>query len=297
MRAPSTDLLRALRRAAATTSSPVVYTSRAAQLRCHQVSPSQPQTHLRALSTNPAYHQQSPARPPSVPPPTSTARSLNIPPRPTAPPPNPARPGSPRINPYAPSKSRDRGPASKEETQTDFSKLDIYASAGVEEPATSIDACTHDGFHLNNGVQTSGGRGVMLVGGEGFVWSPWAGTGAGVGDATVVSSTPPASGKERRAPTASQFSQFLNARSSVLDFPPSAFGLLTLLYPKPDLLIFGTGRQLHMLSKDTRRYLSEELGMKVDVMDTANAAAAYNLLVMERGVEGVGAILIPEGFV
>jgi hypothetical protein len=52
-----------------------------------------------------------------------------------------------------------------------------------------------------------------------------------------------------------------------------------------------------MLSKDTRRYLSEELGMRVDVMDTANAAAAYNLLVMERGVEGVGAILIPDGFV
>jgi uncharacterized protein len=124
----------------------------------------------------------------------------------------------------------------------------------------------------------------MLVGGEGFVWSPW-----------TRDSPSPTAGQEQQA-QASRFSQFLTARS-VLDFPPSAFGLLTLLYPKPDLLIFGTGRQLHMLSKDTRRYLSEELGMRVDVMDTANAAAAYNLLVMERGVEGVGAILIPDGFV
>ncbi|EXJ62080.1 hypothetical protein A1O7_02513 [Cladophialophora yegresii CBS 114405] len=290
MRAPSTDLLRALRRATTTTPSPnVVYTSRPrAQLRCHRLYASQPQHHprIRAFSTTPTYHdQQSSARPP-----TSPAQSSNIPPRPrpTAPPPNPARPGSPRINPYAPSKSKDRGPASKEETQTDFSKLDIYASAGVEEPATSIDACTPDGFHLNNGVQTSGGRGVVLVGGEGFVWSPW--------DDATTSSTSPASGQKQAAASRSRFSQFLTARS-VLDFPPSAFGLLALLYPKPDLLIFGTGRQLHMLSKDTRRYLSEELGMKVDVMDTANAAAAYNLLVMERGVEGVGAILIPEGFV
>ncbi len=94
----------------------------------------------------------------------------------------------------------------------------------------------------------------------------------------------------------SRFGQFLDKRS-ILDFPVGSFGLLTLLHPKPDLLIFGTGRRLHMLSKETRRYLSEELGMKVDVMDTANAAASYNLLVMERGSEGVGAVLIPDGFV
>ncbi|KAJ9616459.1 hypothetical protein H2200_000177 [Cladophialophora chaetospira] len=154
--------------------------------------------------------------------------------------------------------------------------MDIYASAGVEEPATSIDACTPDGFHLNNGVVTGGGRGVMLVGGEGFVWSPW----------NLASST---------SPTQQNFSQFIDARG-LISFPSSSFGLLTLLYPKPDLLIFGTGRRLHMLSKETRHYLSEELGISVDVMDTANAAAAYNLLVMERGVERVGAILIPEGF-
>ncbi|KIW70395.1 hypothetical protein PV04_02669 [Phialophora macrospora] len=288
MRAPSPDLLRALRRAVAPASS-------RPQLRCHRVSPSlqrpsgaQPSQSYKEprlfSTTTPSRQQSSSRRPPASP--TSTAGSLNITPPRTAPPSNSARPGSPRVNPYAPSKTRDRGPTSKEETQTDFSKLDIYASAGVEEPATSIDACTHDGFHLNNGVETSGGRGVMLMGGEGFVWSPWA------RDATI-SSTSTAAGREQQS---SGFSQFLTTRS-ILDFPPSAFGLLTLLYPKPDLLIFGTGRQLHMLSKDTRRYLSEELGMKVDAMDTANAAAAYNLLVMERGVEGVGAILIPDGFI
>jgi len=51
-----------------------------------------------------------------------------------------------------------------------------------------------------------------------------------------------------------------------------------------------------VLSPQTRRYLSEELGIKVDVMDTANAAAAYNLLAMERGTDEVGALMIPDGF-
>jgi hypothetical protein len=160
--------------------------------------------------------------------------------------------------------------------------MDIYASAGIEEPATSIDACTADGFHLNNGVVTSGGRGVMLLGGEGFVWSPW-----NLGGGPV--------GSEPTAKGASKFTQFLRSQTT-LHFPKQAFGLLALLHPKPDLLIFGTGRRLHLLSKETRAYLSEELGIKVDVMDTANASAAYNLLAMERTVEGVGAILIPEGF-
>jgi uncharacterized protein len=51
-----------------------------------------------------------------------------------------------------------------------------------------------------------------------------------------------------------------------------------------------------MLSRETRKYLSEYLGIRVDVMDTANAAAAYNLLATERGVTEVGALMIPDGF-
>ena len=75
--------------------------------------------------------------------------------------------------------------------------------------------------------------------------------------------------------------------------------MLRLVYPKPDLLILGTGARLWMLGKETRGYLMGELGVRVDVMDTANASAAYNLLARERGVEGgggVAALLLPVGW-
>jgi hypothetical protein len=148
--------------------------------------------------------------------------------------------------------------------------MDILANAGVGTPATSIDACAADGFHLNNGVQTTGGAGVLLLDGEAFVWRPWTTEAAGFGP--------------------------LLDRRGILDIPRSSLGILALIYPKPDLLIVGTGRKLWMLSRDTRRYLSEELGIKVDAMDTANAAAAYNLLATERGPDEVGALMIPDGF-
>ena len=40
-------------------------------------------------------------------------------------------------------------------------------------PSTSIDICHVDGFVLNSGVQVRGGSGVLLVGGEAFIWRPW----------------------------------------------------------------------------------------------------------------------------
>jgi NADH dehydrogenase [ubiquinone] 1 alpha subcomplex assembly factor 3 len=61
-----------------------------------------------------------------------------------------------------PPKSRDRGPKSNEDTQTDFSALDVLRNTVA--PATSIDACTSDGFALNN---------QMRIGGEAFRWRPW----------------------------------------------------------------------------------------------------------------------------
>lgn len=163
--------------------------------------------------------------------------------------------------------------------------MDILANAGAATPATAIDACAADGFYLNNGVHTTGGMGVLLLDGEAFVWTPWDTTATGSTTGTT-SETAPSKGRSFHA---------LLTRG-VLTIPPSSLGLLALVYPKPDLLIIGTGRTLWMLSPATRRYLSEELGMRVDVMDTANAAAAYNLLATERGVTEVGALMIPDGF-
>lgn len=179
---------------------------------------------------------------------------------------------APGRNKYAPT-SHDRGPKSSEDTQTDFGVMDVLGHIPV--PATSVDACTSDGFHLDNGVKTEGGNGILLSGGEAFSWQPWTGVNAGP-------------------------DELLDARKGTMTFPKESLGLLEMLHPKPDLLIVGTGGKLWMLSKETRRYINEVLGCRLDVVDTANAAAAYNLLAKERGVEGgagVGALLLPIGWV
>lgn len=71
-----------------------------------------------------------------------------------------------------PPKSRDRGPKSDEDTQTDFGALDVLRNTAA--PATSIDATTSDGFALNNQMRVSG-CGLLLLGGEAFRWRPWVG--------------------------------------------------------------------------------------------------------------------------
>lgn len=67
--------------------------------------------------------------------------------------------------------SHDRGPESKEETQTDFAALNVLGN--VPAPTTAIDACLDRGFHLNSGVKITGGDALLLVGGEAFAWRPW----------------------------------------------------------------------------------------------------------------------------
>jgi len=49
------------------------------------------------------------------------------------------------------------------------------------------------------------------------------------------------------------------------------------------------------LAPDTRRVISE-LGMRIEILDTRNAAAQFNLLATERGVSNVAAALIPIGW-
>jgi NADH dehydrogenase [ubiquinone] 1 alpha subcomplex assembly factor 3 len=49
------------------------------------------------------------------------------------------------------------------------------------------------------------------------------------------------------------------------------------------------------LSPETRKAISA-LGMRVEVLDTRNAASQFNLLATERGVQDVAAALIPFGW-
>lgn len=180
----------------------------------------------------------------------------------------------PILNPRAP-KSHDRGPRSTETTQTDFSQLDILSSTSA--PATSIDACTTDAFHLNNGLKTPSGAAVLLIAGEAFAWRPWFPQLSPSGLLGVPSARP-------------------GSKTKVLKLDDAALGVLELLYPKPDLLVLGTGGRLWQVDMSVRERLSR-LGIRLDVMDTANAAAAYNLLATERGVENIAGAMVPVGWV
>jgi uncharacterized protein len=62
-----------------------------------------------------------------------------------------------------------------------------------------------------------------------------------------------------------------------------------------DLLILGLGPEIRPISPATRRAISN-LGMRIEVLDTRNAASQYNLLATERGVDDVAAALIPIGW-
>lgn len=56
----------------------------------------------------------------------------------------------------------------------------------------------------------------------------------------------------------------------------------------------GTGPSTRLLAPETRRAINE-MGIRIEVQDTRNAAAQFNLLATERGVETVAAAMIPIG--
>lgn len=190
-----------------------------------------------------------------------------------------------RSMPPAAPKSRDRGPKSEEDTQTDFAALNVLSNTPV--PTTAVDSCMDDGFALDSGLKVTG-AGLLLLSGEAFKWKPWVQEGrkegtigaGGVGDDNKgVHSM---GGKLRN-----QKGQFHVSKQ--------AWGLLDLVWPKPDLLVIGTGARILPLSPETRQHISE-LGIRVEVQDTRNAAAQFNLLATERGVQQIAAALVPIGW-
>lgn len=106
-------------------------------------------------------------------------------------------------------KSSDRGPPSKEDTQTDFGSLNVLGNTPA--PTTAIDACLSDGFHFDSGLKIGGGSGCLLVGGEAFSWRPWdAGSGLG----------------------GSRGGRMINKKGQ-WDIENEAWGILDLVWPKP----------------------------------------------------------------
>lgn len=158
---------------------------------------------------------------------------------------------------------KDRGPPSREETQTDFSKMDVLS--GAPTPTTAIDMCLPDGFQFDNGLRITKGGGCLLINGETLEWRPWEASGG----------------------------RLLNDKGQ-WECDDHAWGVLDLVWPKPDLLIIGQGPSIWPLSPATRAYLNK-LGFRIEIQDTRNASAQFNMLATERGVGDVAAALVPIG--
>ena len=214
---------------------------------------------------------------------------------------------SPHLSNQA-SPDRDRPPApGAEPPPTDFAAQDMLSMA--PPPASSIDACTSTGFNLSNGL-TIREAGLLLVNGEAFTWLPWLGMPAPISSPPAASS----STKTTTTTTTSKGPRFLNSKyqfvlpainpcssspSSSSSTSASSFDPLSLLrhlYPRPDIIIIGTGPSTFPLAPETRERLAD-LGIRAEVADTRNAAAQWNLLATERGVGEVAGAMLPIGWV
>jgi NADH dehydrogenase [ubiquinone] 1 alpha subcomplex assembly factor 3 len=126
------------------------------------------------------------------------------------------------------------------------------------------------GFQLSNGARISDGSGVLLIGGEAFRWRPW-----------------------QARPSSEPF-RLLNKKGQ-WDVAPDTLNLLAPLWPRPDLWGLGLGPENRPISPEVRKAISD-MGLRVEVLDTRNAAAQFNLLARERGVDDVAAALVPLGW-
>jgi len=167
--------------------------------------------------------------------------------------------------PFSTNNTRQSRQENEQLPETDFGKLDVLGNTPV--PSYSVDVCMSDGFQFNNGARIVDGSGAVIVGGEAFAWRPWTVRG------------------EKR---------LLNQKGQ-WEVPNETLGLFDLIWPRPDLFILGLGPEMRPISPDLRRHISS-LGMRVDILDTRNAASQFNLLATERGINNVAAALIPIGW-
>ena len=77
---------------------------------------------------------------------------------------------------------------------------------------------------------------------------------------------------------------------SSCDINVESLQLFTVVEPRIEILVIGTGEKVSQLSKDVKMYL-KKFNISYEVLDTANACATYNFLLEESRI--TGALLIP----
>ncbi|CAG8769922.1 14199_t:CDS:2, partial [Acaulospora morrowiae] len=66
--------------------------------------------------------------------------------------------------------------------------------------------------------------------------------------------------------------------------------IFEVIIPRPELLIFGTGKTFIPIPLEVRNYIYK-LGLQIDVLDTDNALATFNVLAEEG--RDVAAVFLP----
>jgi NADH dehydrogenase [ubiquinone] 1 alpha subcomplex assembly factor 3 len=78
----------------------------------------------------------------------------------------------------------------------------------------------------------------------------------------------------------------------VVELSDHIIEVLSLVYPKPELLVAGLGKKTRMLGPKTKSALSK-LGIRVETSDTRACALSYDLLATERSPALVASVMLP----
>ncbi|KAF9438271.1 hypothetical protein BGZ76_008912 [Entomortierella beljakovae] len=143
----------------------------------------------------------------------------------------------------------------------------------------SISACTKHGFVTTEAINLQGP--VLCIGGQVFLWDIFKDTGA----VSQLLKQQQSSSTPSSPSTARPIFESMDENTAM-----EIFKVFEVMNPRPEILIIGTGKTFGPLSPAVRSVI-RGLGLQVDMMSTANAAATYNMLA-EEGRE-VAAALLP----
>ncbi|KAF8945433.1 hypothetical protein BGZ47_002628 [Haplosporangium gracile] len=161
-----------------------------------------------------------------------------------------------------------------------------------EARTVSITTCTKHGFVTTEAITLQGP--VLCIGGQVFLWDIFKKGGAvekylKKKNVTAATLTSAATSSSTTTATPQQPARSIFEIMDE-DTAKEIFKIFELMNPRPEILIVGTGKAFAPLSPAVRAVV-RSLGLQVDMMSTANAAATYNMLA-EEGRE-VAAALLP----